>query len=325
MLRIAFPPALSERSPIFLSAFLATVRAIGCFLRWVGLNNAAAACLPVSATEWPFPFSDPRLRRLSVPPCVLLLLRDDALLLAREGEPLLLEAELPLLARPLPAGGEDERLWRAGAADPERPELDPFPRALLLEDDEPPLPLAAAPRFWLPAAAALPRLEPLFPLVLFPLAPFPPAPLPDADLLAVPRLEEALLDFVLVEAFPLPELDLPVAEAERPLLDAERLPPDAERPPLDVERPLPDVERPLPDLERPLLDADRPLLDPDRGSDDSASLASARRRAWASFAIRSPDAFPLFNFRAAVARLTEAASLAAARALRGLLAVVAMG
>jgi hypothetical protein len=88
---------------------------------------------------------------------------------------------------------------------------------------------------------------------------------------------------------------------------------------------LPDVERPVLDDDRPLLDDDEPLVDPDLEAEDSGSVASARRRAWASFATRSPDAFPLLNFRAAVARLTEAASLDAARALRGLLAVVAMG
>jgi hypothetical protein len=59
-----------------------------------------------------------------------------------------------------------------------------------------------------------------------------------------------------------------------------------------------------------------PLLD--------ASAARDLRRAWACLAMRAPEALPLFNFRDAVARLTEAASLAAARALRGLLAVVAM-
>jgi hypothetical protein len=251
MLRIASPPALSERSPILFSAFLATLRAIGCFLRWVGLNRAAAACLPVSKGECSFPFSEARLRRLSLPRA-LLWLRDGASLLPREGELLLLEGELPLLARALPAAGEDERPWRAGAADPEPPELEAFARVLPCEADEPPLPLAEAPRFWLPAEAALPRFDPVLPLALF-----PPAPFPDAGLPAVPRLDEALLDFGWVEPLPLLELDLPVADVELPLPEVERLPLP------EVERFLP-VERPPSDVERPLLDAGRPLLDPDR-------------------------------------------------------------
>jgi hypothetical protein len=72
----------------------------------------------------------------------------------------------------------------------------------------------------------------------------------------------------------------------------------------------------LPAVERPLFEACEPLLE--------ASAALALRRAWACLAARSPEALPLAFFRAAVARLTEAASLAAARALRGLIAVVAM-
>jgi hypothetical protein len=94
--------------------------------------------------------------------------------------------------------------------------------------------------------------------------------------------------------------------------------------PVLVERALPELalalaERllPLPELAwaDPLSPfAVDPLLD--------ASVARALRRAWASLAIRSPEALPLLRFRAAVARVTEAASLAAAWALRGLLAIV---
>lgn len=99
-------------------------------------------------------------------------------------------------------------------------------------------------------------------------------------------------------------------------------------------------DEPEPDLAGlavPVLDlafVDGPLLDapdPSRDAPDpllellGVSVARVLRRDWASLAMRSPEALPLFSFRAAVARLTEAASLAAARAPRGLLAVVAIG
>ncbi|HWD64877.1 MAG TPA: hypothetical protein VG405_06860, partial [Solirubrobacteraceae bacterium] len=73
-------------------------------------------------------------------------------------------------------------------------------------------------------------------------------------------------------------------------------------------------------VDPPFADASDPLLEA-----AAASAARVLRRAWACLAIRSPETLPLFSFRAVVARLTEAASAAAACAPRGLLAVVAIG
>lgn len=131
------------------------------------------------------------------------------------------------------------------------------------------MPLAAAARFGLAAAAALPRPAPLFPAVGF----------LEADLADVPRLEAALLDLpLLTDAF----VDLALLEVAF----------------LEVAL----VERPLLEDEPPLLEASPPLL----------AVAVPRRRACASLATRSPEALPLRSFQAAVARLTEAASFAAA-------------
>jgi hypothetical protein len=107
---------------------------------------------------------------------------------------------------------------------------------------------------------------------------------------------------------------------------------------VDPELDLVDPELDLVDPEPSLVDPEPALLDPELVDSDfvdsasveasdpllAASAARDLRRAWACLAMRSPEALPLFSFRAAVARLTEAASRAAAWALRGLLAVVAM-
>jgi hypothetical protein len=116
---------------------------------------------------------------------------------------------------------------------------------------------------------------------------------------------------------PLPAFGL--ALLDRELLERELLLVDLVCPELDrafVELPLPLLFSELAFADRPLLEASDALLD--------ASPARALRRAWAPLATRSPEALPLLRFRAAVAWLTEAASLAAACALRGLLAIVAI-
>jgi hypothetical protein len=121
---------------------------------------------------------------------------------------------------------------------------------------------------------------------------------------------------------PLPAFGLALLDREpleRELLERELLLLDLVCPELDrafVELPLPLLFSELAFADRPLLEASDALLD--------ASPARALRRAWAPLATRSPEALPLLRFRAAVAWLTEAASLAAACALRGLLAIVAI-
>jgi hypothetical protein len=160
------------------------------------------------------------------------------------------------------------------------------------------LPLATADRFGLAAAAAFPRPDPD---LLVPFAPDLAFPL---LALAFPPVEALLPEAVLPEALP------PVVLREFPLPDA--LP----------ELPLPDALRdePFPDALR-----DEPFPDPFPEAVASSPTSPGRRSlAWAPLATRSPEAFPVRFLRAAVARLTEAASLAAARALRGFLAVVAM-
>lgn len=159
--------------------------------------------------------------------------------------------------------------------------------------DERFLPFAAAARFGLAAAAPLPRLEALFPLL--PLREAVPLPGEAFAREAFPRLGELFAE----EAFPL--LEELFADEALPLPDEALL--DEALPDVD----LPDVDLPDDDLPD---DVDLPDLDLGAGASPS-DLASARRRACAPLVTRSPEAFPLLRFRAAVARLTESASLAA--------------